>query len=222
MTSEALVTLTNPASVAAEAYRTLRTSIEFINVDNPVKTLLVASAGPEAEKDVALANLAVTMADGGRKVILVDADLRRPGLHTLFGLNNEQGFTDMFRDEAFFNTPPLQPIKDTTLWVLTSGKLPQIPSQILNSIKMTEVLKQLAGLADMVLFSAPPLVTVTDASLLASKVDGTLLVVRANVSKRDHVKGAKARLEKVKANLLGAVLCNAPVDASLSDYYKSM
>jgi non-specific protein-tyrosine kinase len=140
----------------------------------------------------------------------------------LFGLSNNQGFTDLFRDETAFNEPPLQSIQNTTLQVLTSGQLPQIPSQILNSVKMTEVLNRLAELADMVFFSAPPLMTVTDASLLASKVDGTLLVVKANISKRDHIKGAKSRLEKVKANLIGAVLSNAPVDSSLKEYYEGM
>lgn len=222
MTSEALVTLTDPASEAAEAYRILRTSIEFVDVDHPVKTLLVTAAGPSADKDVTLANLAVAMADGGRSVILVDADLRHPQLHTLFGLPNAPGFTDMFRDEAAFAAPNLQPVNQTSLLVLTSGPLPQIPSQILNSVKMTEVIKHLGQLADMVLFSAPPLVTVTDAALLASKVDGTLLVVKANVSKRDHVKAAKDRLAKVNARLIGAVLANAPMDSSLKDYYRGM
>ncbi len=220
MTSNDLVSLNDPTSESAEAYRALRTNIEFANVDNPVKTLLVTSAGPDDDKDITLANLAVAMADGGQKVIVVDADLRRPSLHTLFDLNNELGFTDMFRDEALFNKPPLQPVSNTSLQVLTSGPLPQLPSQILNSIKMRETLKKLASLADIVLFNAPPLMTVADASLLASKVDGTLLVVKAKVSKRDHVKGAKSRLEKVNANLIGAVLSNAELDSSLKQYYE--
>ena len=220
MTSNALVSLNDPTSESAEAYRALRTNIEFANVDNPVKTLLVTSAGPDDDKDLTLANLAVAMADGGQKVIVVDADLRRPSLHTLFDLNNELGFTDMFRDEALFNEPPLQAIPNTSLLVLTSGPLPQLPSQILNSIKMREALKKLASLSDIVLFNAPPLMTVADASLLASKVDGTLLVVKAKISKRDHVKGAKSRLEKVNANLIGAVLSNAELDASLKQYYR--
>ena len=219
MTATTLVSLTDPTSESAEAYRALRTNIEFANVDTPVKTLLVTSAGPDSDKDVTLANLAVAMADGGQKVIVVDADLRHPSLHTLFGLNNDLGFTDMFRDEAHFNNPPLQPVSSASLQVLTSGPLPPIPSQILNSIKMYEALKKLTSLSDMVLFNAPPLMTVADASLLASKVDGTLLVVKAKVSKRDHVKGAKSRLEKVHANLIGAVLSNTELDSSLKQYY---
>lgn len=220
MVSEAIVTLQDPTSVAAEAYRTLRTNIEFANVDEPIKTLLLTSASADADKEICLANLAVTMADGDQGVILVDADLRRPAMHTLFGLNNTSGFTDMFRDQEAFDTPPLQTIPETTLQVLTSGPLPQIPSQILNSAKMVDVLNRLAELATIVLFNAPPLMVVTDASLLASKVDGTVLVVKANVSKRDHVKAAKDRLEKVNAKLVGAVLSNASVDASLQQYYE--
>ncbi len=219
MTTNALVTLTDPTSVAAEAYRTLRTGIEFANVDTPIKTLLVTSAGPDADKDVTLANLAVTMADGGRRVIVVDSDLRHPQLHNIFGVSNTRGFTDMFRDDAAFAEPPVQRIKDTSLQLLSSGQLPTIPSQILNSQKLVQVLQKLTENAEMVLFSAPPISTVTDAVLLASKLDGTLLVVKASVSKREHVLEAKNRLVKVNANLVGAVLSNAPVDASLKDYY---
>jgi len=219
MLSDAIITLRDPTSAAAEAYRALRINIEFANLDEPLKTLLVTSAGPDDDKEVSLANLAVTMADGGQDIILVDADLRRPAMHALFDLNNTRGFTDMFRDQAAFETPPLQAVPDTTLQVLPSGPLPPIPSQILNSAKMTDVLNRLTELAKVVLFNAPPLMMVTDAALLASKVDGTLLIVKANVSKRDHVKAAKSRLEKVNANLIGAILSNAPVDASLKSYY---
>ena len=219
MIADAIITLKDPTSVAAEAYRTLRINLEFANVDEPLKTVLVAAASPDDDKEIVIANLAVTLADGGQNIILVDADLRHPRLHSLFGLNNTRGFTDMFRDEAAFKTPPLQTVPDTSLQVLASGPLPKIPSQILNAAKMAQVLAQLTAQADMVIFNAPPLTTVTDAALLASKVDGTLLVVKANVSKRDYVKEAKNRLEKVNARLVGAVLFNTPVDANLKQYY---
>ena len=219
MTTDAIVTLSNPTSPAAEAYRTLRINLEFANVDEPLKTLLVGGAGPDDDKEIVLANLGVTLADGGQSVIVVDADLRYPRVHSLFGLSNARGFTDMFRDDAAFNKPPLQQILDTSLQILPSGPLPQIPSHILNSAKMAQVLTKLSEQANFVLFNAPPLVTVTDAALLASKVDGTLLVVKANVSKREYVKEAKNRLEKVNANIVGAVLSNAPLDASLKQYY---
>jgi capsular exopolysaccharide synthesis family protein len=216
---DAIITLTDPTSPAAEAYRTLRINLEFASVDEPLRTLLVTSSGPGEGKSTALANLAVAMSDGDQAVILVDADLRRPTQHELFGLPIEPGLSDMFRSESAFNDPPMQSISNSTLRVLTSGPLPPIPSQLLAARKMDEVIASLAEQADIVLFDAPPVVAVTDASLLASKVDGVLLVVRAGNSRRDHVRAAKDRLEKVNARLVGAVLLNAPFDSSLESYY---
>jgi capsular exopolysaccharide synthesis family protein len=218
---DSIITLADPTSPAAEAYRALRINLEFASVDEPLRTLLVTSSGPGEGKSTALANLAVAMSDGDRAVILVDADLRRPSQHELFGLPNERGLSDMFRDESAFNDPPLQSIPDSALKVLTSGPLPPIPSQLLAARKMDEVIACLVEQADVVLFDAPPVVAVTDASLLASKVDGVLLVVRAGNTRRDHVRAAKDRLEKVNAHLVGAVLLNAPFDASLERYYSS-
>jgi non-specific protein-tyrosine kinase len=215
MSNDFIITLTNPRSATAEAYRTLRTNIEFASVDERLQTLLVTSSTPTEDKSAAVANLAVAMADGERPVILVDADLRRPAQHTLFGLNNDRGFTTMFRDDATFDRPPLQLVPNTSLQILTSGPLPPIPSQLLASKKMDEVIAKLATLAEVVIFDAPPIVAVNDASLLASKVDGVLLVVKAGGTKRDHVKAAKDRLEKVNARLIGAVLTNAPIDSAL-------
>ena len=218
---DSIITLTDPTSPGAEAYRMLCVNLEFASVDEPVRTLLVTSSGPGEGKSSALANLAVAMADGDRNVILVDADLRRPCQHELFGLSNERGLSDMFRSEAVFNDPPLQSIPNSTLKVLTSGPLPPIPSQLLAARKMDQVIAHLSEQADVVLFDAPPLVAVTDASLLASKVDAVLLVVKAGDTRRDHVRAAKDRLEKVNARLIGAVLLNAPFDAGLERYYSS-
>jgi non-specific protein-tyrosine kinase len=215
MPDDAIITLTDPGSSAAEAYRTLRTNIEFSSLDEKVQTLLVTSSTPTADKSVTVANLAVAMADGDRPVILVDADLRRPSQHLLFGLSNEVGFTNLFKDDDALHKPPLQTISNTSLQVLTSGPLPPIPSQLLASKKMDKVLQHLTSLADIVIFDAPPVMAVNDASLLASKVDGVLLIVRAGGTKRDHVKAAKDRLEKVNARLIGAVLTNAQIDTSL-------
>ncbi|MCB0166863.1 MAG: CpsD/CapB family tyrosine-protein kinase [Anaerolineae bacterium] len=215
MPSNAIITLTDPRSAAAEAYRTLRTNIEFSSVDDSLHTLLVTSSAPSDDKSTIVANLAVALADGDRRIILVDADLRRPAQHTLFELPNERGFTSLFKDDAALSTPPLHPIPNTTLQVLTSGPLPPIPSQLLASKKIGDILARLNEMAEMVIFDAPPIITVNDASLLASKVDGVLLAVRAGGTKRDHVKAAKDRLEKVNARLIGAVLTNAHTDLAL-------
>ncbi len=214
-----ILTLTAPTSRVAEAYRMLQVSLEFASVDRPLKTLLVTSADIDEGKSLTLANLAVAMADGDSRVILVDADLRRPHLHELFGLSNETGLSNMFLDQAAFSDPPLQSVAGTALQVLTSGPQVPIPSQILASAKMNEVIAQLSERADVVLFDAPPVVAVTDASLLASKVDGVLLVVRAGSTRRELVEEAKDRLEKVNAWLVGAVLLDAPYDHSIRDYY---
>lgn len=215
MPHNAIITLTDPNSAAAEAYRTLRTNIEFSGVDEPIHTLLVTSSAPTDEKSVTVANLAVAMADGDHPVILVDADLRRPNQHTLFGLSNDKGFTNLFKDNTLLENPPLQSISGTSLRVLTSGPLPPIPSQLLASQKMGAVLARLAEMAAMVIFDAPPVIAVNDASLLASQVDGVLLVVKAGGDKREHVRAAKDRLAKVNARLVGAVLTNARVDSTL-------
>ncbi|MEM7345525.1 MAG: CpsD/CapB family tyrosine-protein kinase [Chloroflexota bacterium] len=210
-----VTTLSDPRSAAAEAYRTLRTNIEFSSVDEPLHHLLVTSSAPTDGKSTTVANLAVAMADGDRSVILVDADLRRPQQHTLFGLSNEVGFTNLFRDNESLTEPPFQSIANSSLKILTSGALPPIPSQLLSSQKMDAVLTRLGELAEIVIFDAPPIMAVNDASLLASKVDGVLLVVKAGGDKRDHVKAAKDRIEKVNARLVGAVLTNAQIDTSL-------
>ncbi len=214
-----IVTLTSPTSPAAEAYRALCINLEFAAVDRSLRTLLVTSPGPQEGKSVALANLAVAIADRDRSVILVDADLRRPGQHQLFGLSNERGLSDMFRSGANNDGIPLQSIDNSTLRVLTSGPLPPIPSQLLAARRMDEVIARLLEHSDIVLFDAPPILAVSDASLLASKVDGVLLVVKAGGTRRDHVRAAKDRLEKVNAWLLGSVLLNAPFDSSMGGYY---
>ena len=135
--------------------------------------------------------------------------------HTLFNLSNDKGFTNLFRNDDAFDDPPFQTVPNTSLRVLTSGSLPPIPSQLLASKKMNAVMTHLASMAEIVIFDAPPFITVNDASLLASIVDGVLLVVRAGGTKRDYVKAAKDRVEKVNARLIGAVLTNARVDTSL-------
>ncbi len=215
MSNDALITLTDPRSTAAEAYRTLRTNIDFAGVDEPLHTLLVTAVAPTDDKSVSVANLAVAMADGERPVILVDADLRRPGQHTLFGLPNDRGFTTLFRDSEALDKPPLQSVPNTSLQVLTSGPLPPVPSQLLASKKIDSIITHLAALAEILIFDAPPVIAVNDASLLASKVDGVLLVVKAGNTKRDHVRLAKEQLAKVNARLIGAMLTNAQLDTSL-------
>jgi non-specific protein-tyrosine kinase len=214
-----LITVANPRSPVSEAYRTLRTNLDFSSLDEPIKTMLVTSAGPEEGKSTVLANLAVTTAQMGRKVILVDCDLRRPTLHNVFDLKNDEGLTTIIVDDAAMESPPLQDTSVEGLQLVSSGPLPPNPSELLGSRRMEEIIAALLERADVVFFDAPPVVAVTDAAVLATKVDGVLLVINAGGTKRDYARAAKARLEKVNANLLGAVLNNVKFDVSLHRYY---
>jgi non-specific protein-tyrosine kinase len=217
--SDLLVTISNPRSPISEAYRTLRTNLQFASLDKPLQTLLVTSPGPEEGKSTTLANLAVTMAQGEKKVILVDCDLRRPSLHRLFGLPQQPGMTAMILDKAVMGNPPLQETAVPGLWLLPSGTLPPSPPDLLGSQRMDSLLEALVDRADVVLLDAPPVIGVSDAPILATKVDGVLLVVSAGQTKRESVQSSKEMLERVNANLIGAVLANVPLDASLQRYY---
>jgi capsular exopolysaccharide synthesis family protein len=214
-----LITLTDPRSPVAEAFRTLRTNLEFSSLDSPVRTLIVTSAEPGEGKSTTLANLAITTAQAEKKVYLVDCDLRRPTLHRLFGVSNEIGLTTMIRDETLWDAPPLQETQVPGLWLLPSGPLPPNPSELLSSKRMGEIIEKLKSQADLVLFDAPPSNVVTDAAVLASRVDGVLLVFSAGRTKRDHAQRAKALMEKVNARLVGVVLNNVRNDASRQSYY---
>ncbi len=219
--SLSLITLVNPRSPISEAYRTLRTNLEFTSLDKPITSMVVTSAAPEEGKSTTLANLAVTMAQAGKRVILVDCDLRRPSLHRMFDAKNAPGFTDMMRDDALMKNPPLQETKISGLRLLASGTLPPNPSELLASRRMNDAITALQQHADVILFDAPPIIAVTDAAVLASKVDAVLLVLSAGKTKREHARKAKALLDKVNARLIGTVLNNVKGEASMYQYYSS-
>jgi len=206
---QVLITLREPASAAAEAYRTLRTNILFSSLDKPIHTLLLTSAEQTLDKSLTAANLAVTMAQAEQRVLLVDCDLRQPTLHTIFGLSNEQGLTSAILDQE----APLaiQPTEVLGLSLLPSGPLPPRPADLLGSRRMEGLLNRLRQIADIVIFDTPPVQPFTDALVLATRVDGVLLVIQAGRSRRDRVREARQKLEKVKANLLGVVLSGARI-----------
>jgi len=219
MATSDLITITNPRSPISEAFRTLRTNLEFSSLDHPLRTLVVTSAAPEEGKSTTLANLAVIMAEGGKRVILVDCDLRRPALHTVFGVSNGEGLTAMLRDDAALHDPPLQEVGVEGLSLLPSGPLPADPAVLLGSRRMREAIATLRERADLVLFDAPPIVAVTDTAVLAAQTDGALLILRAGSTRREYAERAKELLEKVNVRIIGVVLCNAPFDTTLQRYY---
>ena len=212
-----LITLTDPRSPISEAYRTLRTNLSFSSLDEPIKTLVVTSPAPDEGKSTTVANLAVTMAQGGKQTILVDCDLRRPALHTLFDLSSEPGLTNLLLEED--GKPNLQNTQVEGLQVLSSGPLPPNPADLLGSQKLDRAIKLLADQADILMFDAPPVVAVTDAAVLGAKVDGLLLVISAGKTRRDQAERAKELLEKANVRILGAALTNAPKDSGMGSYY---
>ena len=218
MSQPSLITLTDPRSPAAEAYRTLRTNIDFSGLDRSIHALLVTSVAPVEGKSLTLANLAVAMAQGDKRTILVDADLRRPTLHTLFGLNNDKGLTSLFIDAKGPIEPAFKDVKVPNLQVLTSGPLPPNPAEVLGSQRMLDVIAALKQRADIILFDAPPVIAVPDAAVLGKRVDGVVLVVDAGQTRREHARRAKEQLEKLNIRIVGAVLNGASVDNSLGGY----
>ena len=211
-----LVTLTDPRSPAAEAFRSLRTNLTFSSLERPLTTLLVTSTGADEGKSTTLANLAVTMAQGGRKTIIVDCDLRRPHQHEIFGVPLEPGLSNMMLNNQ--ERPPLVATSIEGLFLLTAGTSPSNPADLLGSRQMESIIANLKSRADIVLFDAPPVMAVTDAALLASKLDGALLVVSAGQTRRDHTLQAKALLERIHVHIVGTVLTNASVDRRLKRY----
>ncbi len=215
-----LITIQEPLSPASEAYRTLRMNLQYATLDTALRTLLITSPGPDEGKSTTLANLGVTIAQIEKRVILVDCDLRRPRLHQIWGLENQIGFTTMMLEEHYLEEPPLQATPIENLLLLPSGQLPPRPADLLGSQRMDAVVERLLQEADMLLFDAPPVMGVTDAVVLATKVDGVLLVVSAGETKREDAQNALARLNAVNARVVGSVLNNAPLDAALSGYYQ--
>jgi len=203
---EKLISVSHPLSPIVEAYRVLRTNLQFSSIDTPTRTLLVTSAGPTEGKSVTLSNLAVVMAQSGRKVIAVDSDLRRPVLHKIFSLANSHGLTDAILDPNPGVVEHLQPTVVENLWVLPSGTLPPNPSELLGSKRMEALIEELNGIVDVVLFDSPPSLVVTDAAILGTKVDGVVVVCDAGRTRRNEAERAAKELRRVGANLLGAVL----------------
>ncbi|MYC96955.1 MAG: CpsD/CapB family tyrosine-protein kinase [Caldilineaceae bacterium SB0661_bin_32] len=213
--SSDLVTLTAPRSAAAEAYQSLRTNIEFSGLGTDLNSLLVTCPDTETDKSDALANLAVVMANAGDRVIVVDGDLRRPLQHTIFGIRGDAGLTDWLQNGG---EPALVDTQVSHLRLLAAGPLPPNPVALLSHKRLAELLETLTGEADYILVDAPPVLAVTDAALWASQVDGTLLAVTAGRTKREQAQRAKEVLEKVQANMIGAVLLDAEDSVVVTGY----
>ena len=206
------------ASSAAEAYRTLRTNLRFVSLEKPVRTILVTGAVAEAGKSTSAANLAATLAQGGDKVVLVSADLRRPSVHRFFGLTNSRGLVDAL-DPNFPLERALQENGIPNLRVLAAGGLPPNPTEILASARFGEIVSQLKSLADFVVIDAPPVLGLGDASALASKVDGVLFVIRMGAVTKRELSHATDQIRKAGGRIIGCLLNAVQAEEGYGYYY---
>ena len=216
-----VVSLADPTSPASESFRALRTSIQFLGLDQPMRTLLITSANPQEGKTTTLANLAVALARSGSTVAVVCCDLRRPRVHDFFGLSNEVGFTSVLLGKVGL-AGAMQEVPDQArLSLLASGPLPPNPSELLSSKRTVEVLGSLQAEYDIVLIDAPPVLPVTDALVLSGRVDATLLVAVAGATTRKEAARAVELLRQVDAPLVGAVLNGVDPEGSYGYSYQS-
>jgi capsular exopolysaccharide synthesis family protein len=216
VTMERLVTHANPRSPVAEAYRSLRTNLAFARAREEVKTLVLTSPGPADGKSTTVANLAITFAQQGQRTLLVDADLRRAVLDKTFSVPRSPGLTEVIVGEAQLSTA-VNATAVPNLFVLGSGHFPPNPSELLGSAAMRNVLREAKEQFEVILFDSPPLLAVTDAAVLATMVDGTVLVVRMGATARGAVRRALGQLQAVHGRVLGSVMND--VDLRKSSYY---
>lgn len=217
MAAPNLITLTDPRSPAAEAYRTLRANLMNLNASKPVTAFLVTSTANADDKSVAAANLAAAYALAGHKTVLVDGDLRKPSQHDIWGVQNGRGLADLLTDERLMAEPPLTATSVENLWLLPSGTYNGSPSDLFANPRLLDAIGVLRARAHYVIFDGPPVLAFSDAALLGAKLDGAVLVIKAGATRRDHTARAREALERVHVNVLGAVLTQAPRER-VSDY----
>lgn len=215
-----LVTLTDSKSVAAEAYRTLRTNIQFSSYDQEVRVITVTSSRPGEGKSTVACNMAITFAENGKKVLLVDTDLRRPTVHKKFRLPNSLGIVNVIMKMEMISEVIHHDVTEG-LDIITSGVIPPNPSELLGSKKFQRFLDEMKDQYDTIILDSPPLLAVTDAQVLTTLSDGTVVVAQHGVTKKDEIMQAKSLLEKVKGNILGVVLSQIPEEDNGYYYYYS-
>lgn len=214
-----VVSYSNPKSPISEAYRSIRTNIEFSNFDEEIKTIVVTSSQQNEGKSTVTANLAVSFATlEDKKVLIMDGDLRNPTVHRMFGISNITGVTDVLTGNKDF-LECIYTSKVEGLHVLTCGKTPPNPAEMLGSKKMRKFVEELKDHYDYIFIDAPPVGIVTDAGVIASYVDGTVFVVGSKEADVESVKISKDKLEKVNANILGVVLNKYEAEGSNYGYY---
>lgn len=209
---------TDPKSPISEAYRVIRTNLQFASLDNPVKTMLVTSSMPGEGKSTVIANLAVTLAQAGKHVLIIDADLRKSIQHKIWRLPNMTGLTNVLAENIDYRMivrkAPIEKVE-----ILVAGPKPPNPAELLGSRRMAEFLKKVSEDYDYVLIDAPPAIPVADAAVLAHSVDGVILVIGYGLATYEASIKTKEQLEKANARILGVIINNVPVDSHSYYYY---
>ena len=216
-----LVSLKNPKSRSAEAFRTLRTNIQFSSLDDELKSIVVTSSGPGEGKSTVMSNLAITMAQSGKRVILVDCDLRKPSIHKKMGVTNSIGLTNILvqnilKEDCIVESPV------QNLYILTSGPVPPNPAELVGTKKMKDFIEELKKEFDMVLIDAPPVLAVTDAQILSTMADGVIFVAAYGQAQKMALADAKQMIDKVGGKVIGIVFNKVPEEVSgyYGKYYK--
>lgn len=210
-----LVTNENPKSIVSEQFRTVRTNINFSMPDKELKTLLFTSSSPGEGKSTSAANVAIVFAQEGKKVLLVDADMRKPTMHYTFHTTNTTGLSNLLTKQWMLEEVT-KVTKIEGLHLITSGPIPPNPAELIGSNSMGTLIEELIAQYDIVIFDAPPLLSVADAQILSNKCDGTILVINAGTTEKDSVVKAKESLVSAKANILGTLMNNFKLE---KDHY---
>lgn len=214
-----LITLASPGSLISEQFRTLRTNIEFAMVDRKYKSIVVTSAMPDAGKSTIAANLAITFARQGYKVLLAEADFRRPSVHKAFQVMNGIGMTSLLSNPELTIEECVLETEINNLDLMTCGPIPPNPAELIGSNRMKELQDKLVSKYDLVIFDTPPLLGFGDAQIMAGRAEGTLFVVRHGVAKKENMLKAQEIFKRVNANVLGAVYNNVPTSEQDNSYY---
>lgn len=215
-----LIVHNDPKAVGSEAFRTLRTNLQFASLNEDLKVISFTSTGPGEGKSMVCANLAVSYAQAGARVILIDCDLRKPAMHSFFGLRNNVGLTSVLTGQKDIESA-LQDTQCENLRLLASGPIPPNPAEMLHSSVMQKTLAEIKGHADKILIDAPPVLPVADAMILANYVDGVILVVGVKQAPKEMVLRAKEQLTSTNARILGVVLNKVKFDRGSEYYYYS-
>lgn len=217
-TSRQLITKKNPRSSISEQFRTLRTNIEYSVTDGEIRSIVITSTGPSEGKSTIIANLAVVFAQQGKKVLLIDADMRKPTTHYTFRLPNKLGLTNVLTKKQTLDET-VQATDVENLYVLTSGPIPPNPAEMLGSQALNDLIKEVKEKYDLLLFDSPPVLAVTDAQIIANKCDGTILVINSGNTVSEAALKAKELLLNSKAKILGVVLNRKKAKESQYYYY---